>query len=332
VVPERQVGWAERPVGWAFVGTSGWVDSRFAPSVLAAGHRVVGAFGSSAPGSARFGEKYGCPAFGSLDELLADDAVDAVWVASPTAQHPGHARAAAAAGHAVLVEKPLAVDLESARALATEVADRGVLAGTGFQHRFNPGVRAVAEALADGRIGTLSSLVVHHTMAGPPRPGTWRADPTQSGGWSIADLGTHLLDIAQFLLGDLDFWAARLSSPGRGLEVDDLSWVMLTRGEATVVMRASTGAPGPPSYIEASGTDGWVRVTGFWTGGGRLTDSTGRDVEIPPADPYLAQVVAFSAAVAARAVPGAEWDGASIGDGVRVMEWHTAAREFTERR
>jgi 1,5-anhydro-D-fructose reductase (1,5-anhydro-D-mannitol-forming) len=294
--------------------------------VRAAGHRVVGAFGSAPAGSARFAEKHECKAFGSLEEMFADDAVEAVWVASPTVLHPAHARAAAAAGHAVLVEKPLAVDVDSAQSLADELGKQGVLAVTGFQHRFNPGVLAVAEALAG--VGGLSSLVVHHAIAGPPRPAGWRADPAQSGGWSIADLGTHLLDIAQFLVGDLDFWAGRLSSPGRGLDVDDVSWVMLAHGEATVVVRASTGVPGPPSYIEAGGAEGWVRSTGFWTGGGRLTDSAGRDVEIPAADPYVAQVRAFSAAVRGTAA----WTGASIEDGMRVMRWHVAAREFKGRR
>lgn len=314
-------------VGWAFVGTSGWVDSRFAPSVLAAGQRIVGAVGGSATGSARFADRYGCKAYGSLPELLADGAVDSVWVASPTAQHSAHALAAAAAGRAVLVEKPLTVNPESARLLAAELARRGVTAGTGFQHRFNPGVTALAQALADGRIGTLCSLVLHRAYAGPADPGGWRADPAQGGGWSIADLGTHLLDTARYLLGEVDFWAARLSCPGRGLAVDDLAWIMLGHQEATVAISVSTGSCGPSSYLEANGTEGWVRVSDFWAGGGRLTDSTGRDIQLPATDPYVAQVEAFSAAVG-----GAAWTGATLADGVRVVELCAAAREFSEER
>src|SRR5262245_15008343 len=117
-------------VGWAFIGTSGWVSGRFAPSVAAAGHRVVGAFGSSPAGSERFAEAHGCTPYPSLDAMLSDPAVEAVWVASPTHLHPEHARAAAAAGKAVLIEKPLAADLDQARSLGVPT-----LSGVGFHHR-----------------------------------------------------------------------------------------------------------------------------------------------------------------------------------------------------
>src|SRR6266700_802222 len=226
---EGVLAMTERPVGWAFVGTSGWVDSRFAPSVAAAGHKLVGAFGSSAEGSARFAHHYQCTPYDSLEQLLADDAVEAVWVASPTALHPDHARAAAKAGRAVLVEKPLSVEVAAARLLA--------------------------EALASGQIGTLSSLTLHQGYAGPPKPSAWRTDPAQSGGWAIGDIGTHLLDLARYLLGEVDVHAARLSSPGRSLVVDDLCWIMLAHGEATVVLRAAfcavvRGAPWTGSSIQ----------------------------------------------------------------------------------
>ncbi|MFS8499138.1 MAG: Gfo/Idh/MocA family oxidoreductase [Micromonosporaceae bacterium] len=310
-------------VGWAFVGTSGWVDSRFAPSVQRAGHRIVGAFGSSPEGSARFAERYGCKAYGSLAELLADDAVEAVWVASPTAYHPEHALAAAEAGRAVLVEKPVAADAASAHRMAEQLARYDVLIGTAFQHRFNPGVAAVARALAHGRIGTMCSLTIHRAVSGPPRPTSWRMDPRLSGGWSISDLGTHLIDMARHLTGEVDFLAARLSSPGRGLALDDLSVVVLTHGEATITVRAAMGMVGPGSYIEVSGTEGWLRLSDFWTGGGRLLDHTGTEVEIPATDPYVAQVRAFSAAVR-----GAAWVGATLADGVRVAELTEAARSF----
>jgi predicted dehydrogenase len=257
--------------------------------------------------------------------MLADDAVEAVWIASPTALHPEHARAVAAAGKPMLLEKPVAATAAAARQLAGDLAGTRVLIATGFQHRFNPAVAAIAAALASGQIGTLSSLVIQHSIAGPAVPTAWRADPA-SGGWAIADLGAHLLDIAGRLLPGSRFWAARLTSPSRGLPVDDESWVLLARGEATVVIRAATGAAGPASFIEAIGSEGWVRADGFWAAGApaRITDSAGRDEELPAIDLYAAQAAAFSAAVT-----GTEWTGATLADGVRVSELLGAAWEFT---
>lgn len=321
----------EQRVGWGFIGTSGWVADRFAPAVQATGHRVVGGCGSSADGSARFAERFGAKRYSSIDDLLGDEAVDAVWIASPTALHPGHARAVAAAGKPMLLEKPVAATAEAARQLAADLAAAPVLAAVGFQHRFNPAVAAVAETLAEGRLGTVTSLVLQHSIAGPAVPTAWRADPA-SGGWAIADLGAHLLDTAEYLLPGTAFWASRLTSPGRGLPVDDEAWVMLGRGEATVVVRAATGGPGSASYIEAAGTDGWVRAAGFWAGTARVTDSAGRDEEIPPADLYAAQVAAFSAAVADGVAGTGAWQGAVLADGVRVSELLGAAWDFTRDR
>lgn len=317
----------ERQAGWGFIGTSGWVAGRFAPAVQAAGHRVVGGFGSSAAGSEQFAERFGAMPYPSLDALLADDAVDAVWVASPTALHPAHARAVAAAGKPMLLEKPVAATAEQARLLAADLAAAPALAAVGFQHRFNPAVAAVAETLAKGQLGTLTSLVIQHSMAGPAVPTAWRADPA-SGGWAIADLGAHLLDIAGFLLPGAEFWASRLTSPGRGLPVDDEAWVMLGRGEATVVIRAATGGPGSASYVEAAGTGGWVRAEGFWAGTARVTDSAGRDEQVPPADLYAVQAAALSAAVTGATA----WQGATLTDGVTVSELLGAAWDFTRAR
>ncbi|MGH9102976.1 MAG: Gfo/Idh/MocA family protein, partial [Acidimicrobiales bacterium] len=232
----------------------------------------------------------------------------------------------AKAGRHVLIEKPVAATSPAAHWLDRELKGLGTLAVPGFQHRFNPGIQEIKRRIEKGFIGTLSSISIQHAVAGPPRPTEWRNDAASSGGWSISDLGAHLLDTALYLVGHLDLVAARLSSPARGLTVDDLSCLLLVQGEATVSVRASTGTPGPPSSLEVSGTEGWVRLSDFWGGGGQIADSTGHEERLSARDLYVEEVEAFAAAV-----DGEEWAGASVEEGVWSVEVVEAARDLDAR-
>jgi hypothetical protein len=101
------------------------------------------------------------------------------------------------------------------------------------------------------------------------------------------------------------------------------------RPDRDIFRGSSVNSPGaaPASFIEAVGSHGWVRADGFWMGAARVTDSAGRDEELPATDLYAAQVATFSGAVA-----GAQWEGATLADGVHVSGLLGAACEFTRER
>jgi predicted dehydrogenase len=304
-------------VKWGFIGSSGWVRSQFAPSVILAGNRVGGAFGSSPAGSAEFAAEFDCTAYESLEELITDPTLDALWIASPTGLHERHVLKAALTGKALLIEKPLAPDISTAERIAGALKSSTSVVSMGFQNRFHPGIRLLHEALRDGKFGRVVSLYVRHSSPSPGLPSGWRAD-SASGGWAIGDIGTHLLDIARMLLGDLRPVGARLSSPALMLSVDDVATLLLASGDANVLIHAATAVRGGPSLIELEGTDGWARLTDFWSGGGTLQTSWG-EVSFDPADTYVEQVRAFSSAV-----EGGNFDGSGIVDGVwasRIMEF-----------
>ena len=128
--------------------------------------------------------------------LAADPAVDLVAVCSPPRHHAEGALAALAAGRHVFVEKPLALELESADALVAAVGDR--VAAAGFNLRVHRQVVAARQALAEGRLGELRMIRTHWTAAA--RPAGWRADPVQGGG-ALWELAIHHLDLWRFLSG-----------------------------------------------------------------------------------------------------------------------------------
>jgi predicted dehydrogenase len=129
----------------------------------------------------------GIPAFGSAEELLAE-AIDAVVIATPTGDHLAAARRAAAAGIAALVEKPPAPDAGS----ATELAALPVPVWIGFNRRFDPDLEALRERLRDERGLSLTLRLDFPIRA-------WR--PRVSHDDALLDLGTHLIDMARWLLG-----------------------------------------------------------------------------------------------------------------------------------
>lgn len=128
-------------------------------------------------------------------ELIFDDDVDAVLIASADATHELFALAAIAAGKPVLCEKPLAPELPGCeRILAAEVAAGRRLVSVGFMRRFDPGHRDLRQALADGDIGSpLLMHCVHRNRSGPP------GQPTAS---LITGSAVHEFDAARWLLDD----------------------------------------------------------------------------------------------------------------------------------
>ncbi len=311
-------------IGWGIVGTGGWADHTFAPAVLNGGGALIGAAGSSLEKSEAFAGRHAAPrAYRDVDELLADDDVQAVWVASPTDLHCDHALRALEAGKHVLVEKPMATSLADAERMASAAKRAQVTTAVGFQHRFNPSHRRLEELASSGELGDLVYVRLQQFIKSEGLPTDWRRDPARSGGWAINDLGTHVLDLLRFIVGDVEAIGGGLAAAQFDLPVDDLA-VALLRFEsangkpAFGVVEVSTTVPGGGSVMELDGTQGVATLTGSWPGGGTLR-ARGTEVAYEVVDTYAAQVRAFGASVS----QGSKYVGASWDDGlanVRLVE------------
>ncbi|WP_279483064.1 Gfo/Idh/MocA family oxidoreductase [Aureimonas sp. SK2] len=188
-------------VNWAVIGT-GAIAHRFCSDIRYSRQGRIKAVASRDPARARaFAAGLGVGVTGdALDAVLADPAVHAVYVASPTAQHRDHALAAIAAGKAVLVEKPLAASAAEAEEIAEAAACAGVLCMEALWMRFTPGVRAAKRLVDAGRIGPLRGLDAHLSYPNAFDPRSRLFDPAQGGGAHL-DLGVYPLSLAFHLLG-----------------------------------------------------------------------------------------------------------------------------------
>ncbi|KOV82952.1 dehydrogenase [Nocardia sp. NRRL S-836] len=140
--------------------------------------------------------------------VLDRDDVHVVDICTPGDTHAEIAVAALDAGKHVLCEKPLANTVDEAVAMA-EAADRAALRGVramvGFSYRRVPALSLARDLVAQGRLGR-----VHHVRAvylqdwivDPAAPLSWRLDKEKAGSGALGDIGAHIVDAAQFILGD----------------------------------------------------------------------------------------------------------------------------------
>src|SRR4051794_25651396 len=198
------------PLGIGIIGY-GRIGAEHAGWLGAAGDslRVVAA-DDVTPARRQLAASRGLKTYSDMDAMLADPAVGAVLVSTPTAMHFDHATLALAAGKHVLVEKPVALELAQARVLAEDAARRGLVFSVFHNRRWDVDYLTVRDAVAAGVFGQVinveSRLGQWASCVGPAareyRPG-WRNEGAFGGG-GLYDWGSHFVDQLWRLL-----WPAR---------------------------------------------------------------------------------------------------------------------------
>ncbi|MEU2350507.1 Gfo/Idh/MocA family oxidoreductase [Modestobacter sp. NPDC049651] len=302
-------------VGWGVAGC-GWVARDHALPALrqVPGARLVALHDRDPAALARVPAQAPAPEVRSTTDLadfLATPGLDAVYVAVPNSAHRQVVEAAAAAGVAVLCEKPLAADVADAEA-AVAAADRaGVLLGTAFDQRWHPAHVRLRELVPE--LGTVTAVRVVYccwlpadwSPDGAPHD-NWRVDRARAGGGAAIDLAPHGLDLAGVLLGeDVVELTAVLQSRVQDYPVDD--GALLTGRTASGVLvdlHVAYNTPDalPRRRLEVVGTRGLAVAvdTMGQTAGGSLTLHRPEPVDVPFAgtDPFSEQFAGFGGAVA----------------------------------
>jgi predicted dehydrogenase len=141
-------------------------------------------------------------------QLLARDDVALVDVCTPGDTHAEIAIAALDAGKHVLCEKPLANTVAEARAMvaaAERARAAGVRSMVGFNYRRVPAVALARQLVADGRIGQVRHVRAQYLqdwIVDPEFPLVWRLQVDKAGSGALGDIGAHIVDMAQFVIGD----------------------------------------------------------------------------------------------------------------------------------
>ena len=205
-------------------------------------------------------------------DLIGRPEVDIVDICTPPGTHAEIAAAAAAAGKAVICEKPLAVTYEQARSALSAVRRAGVLNAVGFNYRRLPAVSLMKRMVDEGAVGGIRLLRaswLSDEFADQKTPFDWRFDRSV-GGSTIADLGSHLIDMALWLAGGIaevsgqsETFVRERRLPGRAstesVTVDDASsaLVRFDSGARGVLEMARCAVRRPCDFtIEVNGETG----------------------------------------------------------------------------
>jgi predicted dehydrogenase len=198
--------WQRPPeLGIGMVG-GGFMARVHSRAARLAGARLVGLASSAAERAAAAANELGYErGHRSVDELLADDAIDVVHVCTPNTTHAHIVRSALAAGKHVICEKPLATNAAEAAELVRLADDAGVSATVPFVYRFHPMAREARARVRSGATGTLLSVQGTYLQDWlvSPDDDDWRVN-SELGGPSraFADIGSHLVDLVEFVTGE----------------------------------------------------------------------------------------------------------------------------------
>lgn len=241
----------------------------------------------AAAAAARFGFERSS---GDWRTLLSDPEIDVIDITTPNAMHFDMAMAGIEAGKHVYCEKPLTVTLDHARQLQEAAKRKGVKSMVAFNNVKTPAALLAKRLIDNGEIGTPTRFRGWFDQGffnDPEMPWSWRCSRTEAGSGSLGDLGSHVVSVAQFLMGDVESvcgqeqtifktrpapgggsgYGASVDASGRRIDVeneDQFQALVTFANGAGGTIESSRIAAGKVFgvYWEVSGTEGTIIMDG----------------------------------------------------------------------
>ncbi|WP_329001470.1 aldo/keto reductase [Kribbella sp. NBC_00709] len=313
----------DQTLRWGIIGT-GNIASRFAGQVPTSKTNEVVAVGSRSLDSANaFADKWDIAhRHGSYDDLLADETVDAVYIATPHPMHVEWAIKTAEAGKHVLCEKPLAINRAWSEAMIEAAVRNDVFLMEAFMYRCLPQTKLVAQLVRDGEIGTVHQIQATFAFAAGFRPES-RIFADELAGGGILDVGGYPVSYARLIAGIAAGQPfadpAAVSAVGHVGETGVDEWTVATLFfDGGITAQVSTGVRlSDQNQVRIFGSEGYLVVEDPWFGGdGKPAHVTlhkvgeePRDISAEPALIYTAEAEAVQAAIrsGAKQAPEMSW-------------------------
>ena len=233
---------------------------------------IAGTTGTPAR-AADYAAKAGLRLHESLDDLLADDDLDAVVLATPHTLHFRQILAAANAGKHVYCEKPFCLSSDRAARALDALAANGLKAAVGHDRRFYPNTAALKRMIDTGELGRMVQIEGNFSTDLSPAAGTWRASREESPAGGMTSLGIHVVDAFIHLFGRIEHVQAVSRRVALPYDVDDATMVIIEFEGGQLGYLGTVASTAPLWQIRAFGSGGWSEIVDHH----RLTDTRGRE-------------------------------------------------------
>ncbi|MEZ5355144.1 MAG: Gfo/Idh/MocA family oxidoreductase [Bryobacteraceae bacterium] len=211
---------------WLVAGIGDITTKRVIPAIEAEGRSEFAGVVTRDPAKA---SGYDCAVWTDFSEAVRDPGIDAVYVGTPVAMHAPQTIEALRAGKHVLCEKPMALSHAEATTMQAAAAETGRVLGIAYYRRMYPKVRRAMELLRRGAIGqpVLAEINCHSWRPGEDGLRGWLLDPAMSGGGPLFDIGSHRIDILNFLFGKPERVTGLVSNVVHAMAVEDAATVLI---------------------------------------------------------------------------------------------------------
>ena len=255
----------EKELGFGIIGC-GFISNHHAQAILhTEGACLIGATDVNEQNAEAFCKKFGITHFHSAQEMMSSDKVDIVCICTPSGFHAQNALEVIRAGKHVLVEKPLALNVEDCELLISEAEKHGVKASVVSQCRFHKTSKTLKKLVEDGRLGRIVTADLtmkyyrspEYYLASPWR-GTWEHD----GGGALMNQGIHGIDILLSVMGKVRSVHGLARTLARKIETEDTAAAIVEyeNGALGLIQGTTSVYPGYPRNFVVSGTKGTVGI------------------------------------------------------------------------
>jgi predicted dehydrogenase len=216
-----------KTIRWGIIGCGNVTEVKSGPGFQKArGSELVAVMRRNGNLAEDYARRHGVPRwYDDAESLIHDKDVDAVYIATPPSSHKEYALAAAGAGKPAYVEKPMAMNFVECQEMLLAFERANVPLFTAFYRRALPRFLKLKSIIDEGQIGIVRSvnLRLYQKSSENDQKGLkqWRVDPNIAGGGYFVDLGSHMIDLLQYVLGPIGSACGHSSNQGKLYDAED---------------------------------------------------------------------------------------------------------------